>query len=327
MVDVRIEEPDNGFSGSMTPNRGKNFRWTGLISLLVILAVVAIYFLSGFFLVGPDQVGLIKRFGKYVRTVGPGLGYHLPYPIESAVVVDTSNLRKQEIGFRTIRTGTYQSVANESLMLTGDGNIVSVELVIQYYIGEPEKYAFNIVSDSDIVKFTTESVLREEVAANTIDAILTTERDAISLKTATRVQEELDNLKTGITVKNVFLQEVAPPQQVITAFDDVNSAKQDKEKLIYEAEKYRNDLIPKAEGEAAQLTRVAEGYAQERILKAEGEAEKFLAILKEYSKAPEVTRTRLYLETLNKILKGNDKYIVLDDSGILKLLDLEGSGK
>ena len=327
MVDVRIEEPDDGFSGSVTHNRGKNFRWTGLISVLVILAVVAIYFLSGFFLVGPDQVGLIKRFGKYVRTVGPGLGYHLPYPIESAVVVDTSNLRKQEIGFRTVRTGTYQSVANESLMLTGDGNIVSVELVIQYYIGEPEKFAFNIVSDSDIVKFTTESVLREEVAANTIDAILTTERDAISLKTAARVQAELDNLKTGIIVKNVFLQEVAPPQQVITAFDDVNSAKQDKEKLIYEAEKYRNDLIPKAEGEAAQLTRVAEGYAQERILKAEGEAEKFLAILKEYSKAPEVTRTRLYLETLNKILKGNDKYIVLDDSGILKLLDLEGSGK
>lgn len=326
MVDVKIEEPEDDFSGTGSPNR-RNFQWSGLLIALIVVAVVAVYFLSGFFLVGPDQIGLIKRFGKYQRSVSPGLSYHMPYPIESVVVVDTSNLRKQEIGFRTIKTGTYQSVSNESLVLTGDGNIVSVEMAIQYYIGEPEKFAFNIVSDSNIVRFTAESVLREEVAANTIDAILTTERDTISTKTAARVQEELDNLNTGIIVKNVFLQEVAPPQQVIMAFDDVNSAKQDKEKLIYEAEKYRNDLIPKAEGEAAQLTREAEGYAQEKILKAQGEAEKFLSILREYSKAPEITRTRLYLETLDKILKGNDKYIVLDDSGILKLLDLEGSVK
>ncbi len=327
MVDVRIEGPEDDFSGTGNSNRRGKFQWSGLIVVLIVVAIIGVYFLSGFFLVGPDQVGLVKRFGKYDRTVGPGLGYHLPYPIESAVVVDTSNLRKQEIGFRTVRTGTYQTVANESLMLTGDGNIVSVELAIQYYIGTPEAYAFNIAGDRDIVKFTTESVLREEVAANTIDAILTTERDTISIRTAERVQRELTNLNTGIIVKNVFLQEVAPPQQVITAFDDVNSAKQDKEKLIYEAEKFRNDMVPKAQGEAAQLTREAEGYAQEKILRATGEAERFLSILKEYVKAPEITRTRLYLETLDKILKGSEKYIVLDDSSVLKLLDLEGSVK
>jgi membrane protease subunit HflK len=268
---------------------------------------------------------LIKRFGKYTNTVGPGLGYHLPFPFESVVVVDTSNLRKQEIGFRTLRTGTYQTLANESLMLTGDGNIVSVEMVIQYYVGDPAKLAFNIVDDGDIVKFTTESVLREEVASSTIDAILTTERDTISIMTAEKVQAELERLGTGIIVKNVFLQEVAPPKQVITAFDDVNSAKQDKEKLIYEAEKYKNDLIPKAEGEAAQMTRVAEGYAQERILNAEGEAERFLAILEEYEKAPDVTRTRMYLETLSKVLGEASKTVVLDQSSVLKLLELEGS--
>jgi membrane protease subunit HflK len=234
-------------------------------------------------------------------------------------------LRKEEIGFRTIRTGTYQTYANESLMLTGDGNIVSVELVVQYYVGDPAKLAFTIVDDGDIVRFTTESVLREEVASSTIDSILTTERDTISIRTAERVQEELDRLDTGIIVKNVFLQEVAPPQQVITAFDDVNSAKQDKEKLIYEAEKYTNDIIPKAEGEAAQIIKDAEGYAQERILNAEGEAERFLEILEEYEKAPDVTRTRMYLETLNKILSEASKTVVLDQSSVLKLLDLEGS--
>ncbi|KUK68447.1 FtsH protease activity modulator HflK [Mesotoga sp.] len=323
MVDVRIEEPEDNFTGG--GGSKKNFFWSGLFVFLVIAAIVAVYFLSGFFLVGPDQVGLIKRFGKYTNTVGPGLGYHLPFPFESVVVVDTSNLRKQEIGFRTLRTGTYQTLANESLMLTGDGNIVSVEMVIQYYVGDPAKLAFNIVDDGDIVKFTTESVLREEVASSTIDAILTTERDTISIMTAEKVQAELERLGTGIIVKNVFLQEVAPPKQVITAFDDVNSAKQDKEKLIYEAEKYKNDLIPKAEGEAAQMTRVAEGYAQERILNAEGEAERFLAILEEYEKAPDVTRTRMYLETLSKVLGEASKTVVLDQSSVLKLLELEGS--
>ncbi|PXF35102.1 cell division protein FtsH [Mesotoga sp. SC_NapDC2] len=323
MVDVRIEEPEDNFTGGGGPK--KSFLWSGLFVLLVIVAIVAVYFLSGFFLVGPDQVGLIKRFGKYTNTVGPGLGYHLPFPFESVVIVDTSNLRKQEIGFRTVRTGTYQTLANESLMLTGDGNIVSVEMVIQYYVGDPAKLAFNIVDDGDIVKFTTESVLREEVASSTIDSILTTERDTISIRTAERVQAELERLGTGILVKNVFLQEVAPPKQVIAAFDDVNSAKQDKEKLIYEAEKYKNDLIPKAEGEAAQLTRVAEGYAQERILNAEGEADRFLAILQEYEKAAEVTRTRMYLETLAKVLGEASKTVVLDQSSVLKLLDLEGS--
>ncbi|MBN2220190.1 MAG: FtsH protease activity modulator HflK [Kosmotogaceae bacterium] len=323
MVDVRIEEPEDNFTGNGDPKKG--FFWSGLFFLLVVAAIVVVYFLSGFFLVGPDQVGLIKRFGKFTKSVGPGLGYHLPFPIESVVVIDTSNLRKQEIGFRTIRTGTYQTYANESLMLTGDGNIVSVELVVQYYVGDPAKLAFTIVDDGDIVRFTTESVLREEVASSTIDSILTTERDTISVKTAERVQEELDRLDTGIIVKNVFLQEVAPPQQVITAFDDVNSAKQDKEKLIYEAEKYTNDIIPKAEGEAAQIIKDAEGYAQERILNAEGEAERFLEILEEYEKAPDVTRTRMYLETLNKVLSEASKTVVLDQSSVLKLLDLEGS--
>jgi len=323
MVDVRIEEPEDNIPGSGGPR--KSFLWSGLFVLLIVAAIVVVYFLSGFFLVGPDQVGLIKRFGKYTGTVGPGLGYHLPFPFENAVIVDTSNLRKQEIGFMTIRTGTFQTLANEALMLTGDGNIVSVELVIQYYIGDPVKLAFNIVDDADIVKFTTESVLREEVASSTIDSILTTERDTISTKTAERVQTELDRLNTGIIVKNVFLQEVAPPKQVITAFDDVNSAKQDKEKLIYEAEKYRNDLIPKAEGEAAQMTRDAEVYAQERILNAEGEAERFLSILEEYEKAPDVTRTRMYLETLGKLLGETSKTVVLDQSSLLKLLELEGS--
>ena len=305
------------------PGKGLNpKKFTGLIVVLVVVAIVAVYLLSGFFLVGPAEVGLVKRFGAFTTSVGPGLHYHLPVPIESVVVVNTANVRKQELGFQTISPGRYRELEDEALMLTGDGNIVYVEAVVQYYIGNAEEFAFNLVSDSDVVKFTAESVLREEVAASDIDDILTTERDKIAARTVERIQSEFDSLKVGITVKNFYLQEVRPPTKVVASFDDVNNAKQDKVKLVNEAEKYSNDVIPKAEGMASQMKREAEAYAQEKVLNARGETQRFTEILKEYSKAPEITRTRLYLETLNNILKGTSKYVVMDQSGVLKLLDL-----
>lgn len=299
-------------------------KFTGLIVALVIVAIIAVYFLSGFFLVGPAEVGLVKRFGAYKTSVGPGLHYHLPAPIESAVIVNIANVRKQELGFQTISPGRFREIEDEALMLTGDGNIVYVESVVQYYIGNAEEFAFNLVSDIGVVKFTAESVLREEVAASTIDDVLTSERDRIAAQTAKRIQEEFDNLKIGVTVKNFYLQEVRPPTKVVASFDDVNNAKQDRVKLVNEAEKYSNDVIPKAEGMASQMTREAEAYAEEKVLNANGETQRFTEILKEYSKAPEITRTRLYLETLNRIFKDTSKYVVMDESGVLKLLDLPG---
>lgn len=301
--------------------------YTKLIKIMVpviIIAIIAIYFLTGFYRVEPAEVGLVKRFGEYKRQVGPGLHYHLPYPIESIVIVNVSELRKKEIGFQTISPGRYSSNVNEALMLTGDGNIVYAEAVVQYYISDAEKFAFNLKSDKTIVKNYTASALREEVAAVSIDEILTVSRNAIAQRTAKRVQQELDELGVGIHIKNVYLQEVSPPQQVIAAFDDVNSAKQDKEKLIYQAEEYKNEVIPKAEGKAQEILNESEAYARSKVLKAQGESSRFTSILKEYINAPRVTKTRLYLETVDKVLQDSDKIITTNSEDLLKFFDITG---
>ncbi|TYB92424.1 MAG: FtsH protease activity modulator HflK [Kosmotoga sp.] len=301
--------------------------YTKLIKVIVpviIIAIIAIYFLTGFYRVEPAEVGLVKRFGEYKRQVSPGLHYHLPYPIESIVIVNISELRKKEIGFQTISPGRYSSNVNEALMLTGDGNIVYAEAVVQYYISDAEKFAFNLKSDENIVKNYTASALREEVAAVTIDEILTVSRNAIAQRTAKRVQQELDELGVGIHIKNVYLQEVSPPQQVIAAFDDVNSAKQDKEKLIYQAEEYKNEVIPKAEGQAQEILNESEAYARSKVLKAQGESSRFTSILKEYINAPRVTKTRLYLETVDKVLQDSDKIITTNSEDLLKFFDITG---
>ncbi|MBO8166117.1 MAG: FtsH protease activity modulator HflK [Thermotogae bacterium] len=314
--------PDEFNEDFETPRKRPSLKLTVGFIWLIVLVIIAVYFLSGFFLVGPAEIGLVKRFGAYRVSVGPGLHYHLPAPIESVVKVNTSALRKEEIGFRTITAGSYRSYEDEALMLTNDGNIVYVEAVVQYYVLNPEKFAFNLVDPSIIVRFTTEAVMREEVAAVGINDILTVQRESISNKAAERIREELEKINAGIAVKNVYLQEVSPPSQVIAAFDDVNNAKQDKQKLINEAEEYKNDVVPKAEGNAAKMLREAEAYAQEKYLKAFGQAERFKSILREYEKAPEITKKRLYLEMLNNVLSSSEKYVITGDSGVLKLLNL-----
>jgi membrane protease subunit HflK len=301
--------------------------YTKLIKIIVpviIIAVIAIYFLTGFYRVEPAEVGLVKRFGEYQKQVGPGLHYHLPYPIESIVIVNVSELRKKEIGFQTISPGRYSSRENEALMLTGDGNIVYAEAVVQYFISDAEKFAFNLKSDEDVVKNYTASALREEVAAVTVDEVLTVSRNVIAQRTAKRVQQELDELGVGIQIKNVYLQEVSPPQQVIAAFDDVNSAKQDREQLIYKAEEYKNEIIPKAEGRSNEILNEAEAYARSKVLKAQGESSRFTSILKEYINAPRVTKTRLYLETVDKVLGESEKIITTNSEDLLKFFDITG---
>ncbi|MEA2067111.1 MAG: FtsH protease activity modulator HflK [Thermotogota bacterium] len=301
--------------------------YTKLIKIIVpviIIAVIAIYFLTGFYRVEPAEVVLVKRFGEYQKQLGPGLHYHLPYPIESIVIVNVSELRKKEIGFQTIAPARYSSRENEALMLTGDGNIAYAEAVVQYFISDAEKFAFNLKSDEDIVKSYASSALREEVAAVTADEILTVSRNAIAMRTADRVQQELDKLGVGIQIKNVYLQEVSPPQQVIASFDDVNSAKQDREQLIYKAEEYKNEIIPKAEGRSNEILNEAEAYARSKVLKAQGESSRFTSILEEYINAPRVTKTRLYLETVDKVLGESEKIITTNSEDLLKFFDITG---
>lgn len=298
--------------------------WAGWV---VIVGIIAVYLLTGIYTVGPSEVGIVKRFGRYVSTMSPGMHYHLPSPIESVVTVNVLGVRKEEIGFRTISPAPnprYQTVESEALMLTGDGNITHVEMVVQYRVKDAEQFAFNLIDPHAIVKQSAEAVLREQVATKTLDETLTEQRDVIAADTMTSLQTLLNKYKTGITVSNVQLQDVKPPKDVVSAFDDVNSARQDKEKLINEADKYALDILPRARGQAQEIGNQAEAYKQERIKRAEGDVSRFLEVLKKYELGPEVTRTRMYIETMEMILPGMEKIILSQsENGVLKLLDLD----
>lgn len=298
--------------------------WVGWLAIVVI---VVIYLLSGIYTVGPSEVGLVKQFGRYVSTVGPGMHYHLPSPIQSVVSVNVLGVRKEEIGFRTVSPAPnprYQTVATEAVMLTGDGNIAHVELVVQYRVKDAQQFAFNLIDPRSIVKQSTEAVLREQIATKTLDETLTEQRDVIATNAMTSLQGLLDSYGTGITIDNVQLQDVKPPAEVVSAFDDVNSARQDKEKAINEADKYSLDILPRARGQAQEIGNQAEAYKQERIKRAEGDVSRFLEVLTKYELGPEVTRTRMYIETMEDILPGMEKIILpQDEGGVLKLLDLD----
>jgi len=296
------------------------------IGVPIIAAVVAFIVITGVYQVGPSEVALVKTFGAYSYTVGPGIHFHMPYPFQSHVTVDVTGLRKIEIGFQTIYYRgqvRYDSVPTEAIMITGDGNMVYVEAVVQYRVVDPTSFAFNITEEERLVKFTTESVLRERVAERSVDEILTTERDQVAMETTERVQKLLESYDAGIRVESVYLQEVAPPDPVVSAFDDVNNARQDKERFINEALKYANDVVPKAEGQAQKILRDAEAYADQQILIAQGETSRFLKVYNEYIKAPVITRQRLLLETLQEVLgKMKNRILILDSSNTLKLLDI-----
>ena len=298
--------------------------WVGWLAIAVI---VVIYLLSGIYTIGPSEKGLVKRFGRYMSTVGPGMHYHLPSPIESVVTVNVLGVRKEEIGFRTVSPAPnprYQIIDTEALMLTGDGNITHVEMIVQYRVKDAEQFAFNLIDSRAIVKESAEAVLHEQVATKTLDDTLTKERDVIAADTMTSLQALLDTYGSGIVISNVQLQDVKPPKEVVSAFDDVKSARQDKDKLINEADKYSLDILPRARGQAQEIGNQAEAYKQERIKRAEGDVSRFLEVLKKYELGPEVTRTRMYIETMELILPGMEKIILPQGGdGVLKLLDLD----
>ena len=290
----------------------------------VIIGIILLWLGTGIYIVGPDEVGVVRTFGKFSRVVQSGLNWKFPAPIETVDTPKVTEVKRVEIGFRTLKNGQYRTVERESLMLTGDENIVDAEMIVQYKIKDPVSYLFNIVAPELTVRQAAEASLRTVVGRNKIDETLTTGKFTIQEETKNQLQSILDNYISGIHIVAVQLQDVSPPKEVLGAFKDVASAKEDKNRMINQAEGYRNDVIPKARGEGEAMIRDAEGFKQSRIKRSEGDAAKFTTILKEYRKAKSITEKRLYLETMEKVLPDIEKIIIPDkNSGnMLNLLNL-----
>ena len=286
--------------------------------LAILLLVVGAWFvLSAFFIVGPDEEGVVRRFGKWVRTESSGLHFKLPYPIEKVDLPKVTQVQQISVG----------RILKEAKMLTGDENILLVEMRVQYKIKDAAQYLFNVQNVEELIKDATESALRQTIGSHPIDDPLTEKKAEIMDEIQLLLQQMLDDYKCGIDVRQVQLQDVNPPQEVDFAFKDVQSAKEEKEQLINQALGYQNDLIPKARGEAVTMIREAEGYREERVKRAEGDASRFLSVLAEYRKAKNVTEKRLYLETMEQILPGIDKVILDEEAGnLLNILPLGNLG-
>ena len=285
-----------------------------------------LWMLTGIYIVGPDEVGVVQTFGKYSRAAQSGLNYHFPFPIETVSTPKVTEVKRIEIGFRTVGKNQYQTIQRESLMLTGDENIVDAEMIVQYKIKDPVAYTFNFIEPELTVRQAGEASLRTVVGRHNIDEALTSGKFMIQEEAKELIQSILDKYNTGILVVAVQLQDVSPPEQVIAAFKDVASAKEDKNRMINQAEGYRNDIIPKARGEAQAGIREAEGYKKARIARAEGDVSKFNSVLKEYRKSKEVTEIRMFLETAEEILSNREKIIVPDGkegSNLINLLNLK----
>lgn len=295
---------------------------------LIVLLIIAIWALTGIYTVGPSELALVKRFGKFTETNGPGFHYRLPWPMESVVIVDSQSVRTEEIGFQSkpgVPSTQFPTKEEEALTLTGDFNIISVETVVQYDVTDSETFAFQVEDYRRIIREAAQAVIRERVATRGVDETLTDKREEIASEILRELQGLLNSYGTGMRIINVRLQEVTPPtQEVAAAFDDVNSSVQDKERLIFEAQGYANEQLPRADGQAQQILNVAEAYKQSRTLGAEGEVARFLAVLDRYRLGKTVTEARLYMETMEEILPSLTKIILTKEAGgVLNLLNLE----
>ena len=284
---------------------------------LIIIAVL--YVASGLYRVLPDEQGVVLRFGKYVNTTQPGLHYHFPTPFERVLTPKVTKVNRVDVGFRPAsdsgRSSGVGNVPEESLMLTGDENIVDINYSVFWVIKDAQKFLFNIQSPVETVKAASETAMREVIAKNRIQNILTEGRSKIEVEVQEIAQLILDEYGSGIQLTQVQTQQADPPEQVIDAFRDVQAARADRERSKNEAEAYANDVIPRARGEAEQVLQQAEAYKKEVVAKAEGEASRFLAIYNEYKNAKQVTQERMYLETMEKVLADIDKVIIDKESG------------
>ena len=313
---------------------GQNMEWPKIplkavkAGLLVLAAVVLLW--GSFYQVGPEEIGVILRFGKFVRTTDPGLHAKLPLGVEQLMRVPVQRQLKVEFGFRTLRPGvnseftTNAETKAESVMLTVDLNVVDTEWIVQYKIRDPYKFLFKMREATETFRDMTEAVVRRVVGDNSVDEVITVGRGRIADEAKVLLQSLCDAYEIGIEVNQLIFQDVNPPETVKPSFNDVNEALQEKERKINDAWAEYNQEIPKASGEAEQTLRAAEGYATERINNAAGDAARFISIYREYAKAPAVTRKRLYLEALNDILPRINKKIIMDQNqrNIVPLLNL-----
>jgi modulator of FtsH protease HflK len=290
--------------------------------LIIALIAVALWLASGFFQVAPDELGLVMRFGKFNRKVDPGLGYHYPYPFESVEIPKVTRVTAIPIGVRLVedaRRGTQtRDVPEESLMLTGDENIVDVDFTVFWVVGAgtngASDFRFNMQNPEGTVKAVAESAMREVIGRSELEPVLTGGRQRIESEVHDLVQKTLDQYKAGVTVTQVQMLKVEAPAQVIDAFRDVQAAQADQERAQNEARTYAGRIVPEARGRAAQLVQSAEAYREQTVAEATGQTARFNKIYEEYKKAPDVTRQRLYLETMERLFGGTDK-IILDSSG------------
>jgi membrane protease subunit HflK len=294
--------------------------------MLLALAAIVLWGLSGFFKVEPDELGVVMRFGKVVREVQPGLNYHLPYPVESALTPKALRVNKIDIGMREMDNGrggaTTRSVPEESLMLTGDENIVDVDFSVFWKV-KPDgvgDYLFNIQNPAGTVKAVAESAMREVIGRSDIEPILTGARQTIEAAVQKLMQTTLDHYGAGIMIQQVQLQKVDPPTQVIDAFRDVQAARIDLDRSVNEAQTYANRVIPQARGNVAKIIQAAQAYKQQTVAEATGETSRFNKIYEQYKKAPEVTRERMYLETMERVLGSTSKIIIDSKNGTQSVL-------
>ncbi|HEY5928672.1 MAG TPA: FtsH protease activity modulator HflK [Burkholderiales bacterium] len=310
-LNQRLNSMFGGKGGGTAPQTPSGRQMGGGVGLLLII-VVLVWLASGFYIVDSAQRGVVLRFGKYVESTEPGPRWHLPWPVESAEVVNVSGNRSVEIGYRN---NVKSKVLKESLMITDDENIIDIQFAVQYVLKDPEDYLFNNRDPDATVMQAAESAIREVVGKSKMDFLLYEGKEQVTTSVRKLMQDIIDRYKTGITISRVTMQDSQAPEQVQAAFDDAVKAGQDRERQKNEAQAYANDIIPKARGSASRLMQEAEGYKQSVIANAEGEASRFRQIVTEYNKAPSVTRDRLYLDTMQQILSNSSKIVVDQKSG------------
>ncbi|MBM3317737.1 MAG: FtsH protease activity modulator HflK [Candidatus Eisenbacteria bacterium] len=310
------------------PSPGGGALRAGALALIALIAA-----LTSFYTVDPEEVGLVMRFGAYTRTSEPGLHLKMPFGVERVLKVPIQRQLKQEFGFRTTRSGVHseystRGLEGESNMLTGDLNAAVVEWVVQYRVLDPYKYLFRVRNVEETFRGMTEAVMRKIVGDRTVNEVLTVGRAEVATEVEVQLQALCAQYETGIKVDQVVLQDVNPPDPVKPSFNEVNKAQQEREKLINEAQSEYNKVVPRAQGQALQTIQEAEGYALDRVNRARGDAARFDALYTEYRRAPEVTRTRIYLETMNAVLPQIERKVVVDDrlTNLLPLLNLDAAG-
>ncbi|MBX3330050.1 MAG: FtsH protease activity modulator HflK [Nitrospira sp.] len=327
-LEEAFKQAKSQFKDIFPPGGLKNFLPSGGIMNLVIAALLIFVVWQSVFIVAPDEEGVVKRFGVPVRQVEPGPHFKIPL-VETVLQPKVAKLYRVEVGFRTNQQGRQQAVPQEALMLTGDMNILAIEFIVQYKIKEGRDFLFNVADIHETIGKAAEASMREVVGKSKIDEALTTGKAVIQQDTMTLLQTILDQYHAGVQIAAVQLQDVDPPEAVAAAFKDVTNAKEDREKLINQAQGYRNDIIPRAKGEAAELVNRARGFAQARVNRAQGETNRFLATLKEYNQAKDVISKRIYIETLEEILPNMEKIIIEGKGGerLLPYLPLDRLSK